>query len=296
MSLNNNWFTEYYQAEGLAFSLQLADAKKLAEKKTAFQTIEIYQTSHFGKLMVIDGCIMLTSRDNFIYHEMMAHPALFSHPNPQNILIIGGGDCGTLNEVLKHPSIISVQQVDIDEQVTRLSEEFFPELCINNHHPKAELYFADGIKWVEDADDESYDVIIVDSTDPVGPGEVLFTEQFYQQSHRILKTDGLLVQQSESPLIHTQSIIMPMINKLKSAGFVDYQTLNFPLSSYPTGWWSCTLACKDKKIAEFSPAAVDKRPFITHYYNAEIHRACSAMPEFFKQAIQSMELKNGKNS
>lgn len=296
MPLNKNWFTEHYQAEGLAFALQLSAAGKLAEKKTAFQTIEIYQTSHFGKLMAIDGCIMLTSRDNFIYHEMMAHPALFSHPHAQNILIIGGGDCGTLNEVLKHDNIQKVQQVDIDEQVTRLSEQYFPELCANNHHPKAELHFTDGIKWVTDAQDESYDIIIVDSTDPIGPGEVLFTADFYQHCQRILKSGGLFVQQSESPLIHTQNIIMPMINKLKAAGFVDFQTLNFPLSSYPTGWWSCTLACKDKNIPQFSASAVDNRPFITHYYNAEIHRACSAMPEFFKQAMQSMENKNGKNS
>lgn len=286
MSLDNNWFTETYQAEGLAFSLHLANAEKLAEKKTPFQHIEIYQTSHFGKLMVIDGCVMLTSRDNFIYHEMMTHPALFTHPRPQKVLIIGGGDCGTLNEVLKHENVQLAQQVDIDEQVTRLSEAFFPELCTRNNDPRAELHFDDGIKWVKQAPAESYDVIIVDSTDPIGPGEVLFTPQFYQHSQRILKPGGLFVQQSESPLIHTENIIKPMMNKLLKAGFADHQTLNFPLCSYPTGWWSCTLACKDQKISQFNSQSVDNRPFITHYYNSEIHRACSAMPEFFKQATQ----------
>lgn len=286
MSLDNNWFTEIYQPDGIAFSLQLADAKKLAEKKTPFQFIEIFQTRHFGKLMVIDGCVMLTSRDNFIYHEMMSHPALFSHAKPQKVLIIGGGDCGTLNEVLKHNNVLLAQQVDIDEQVTRLSETYFPELCENNNDPRAELHFDDGIKWVQDAPNASYDVIIVDSTDPVGPGEILFTEQFYQHCYRILKTGGLLVQQSESPLIHIQNIIKPMINKLKQVGFKDHQTLNFPLCSYPTGWWSCTLACKDQNIPQFQPHIVDNRPFITHYYNSDIHRACTAMPEFLKQTTQ----------
>ena len=235
MSLDNEWFTEEYTYGGTAFSLKLGPNKKLHEEQTPFQKIEIYETETFGNLMVIDNCVMLPTRDNFIYHEMMSHPALFTHPNPRKVLIIGGGDCGTLREVLKHPEVKQAQQVDIDERVTRLSEKYFPELCESNDDPRAELYFDDGIKWVKDAADNTYDLIIVDSTDPIGPGEVLFTQEFYNNCQRILGTNGLLVQQSESPLLHTESIIKPMYNKLSAAGFQDINSLHFPQCSYPTG-------------------------------------------------------------
>ena len=285
MSLNDQWFTEEYTYGGTAFSLKLGPNKKLHEEQTPFQKIEIYETETFGNLMVIDGCTMLTTRDNFIYHEMMAHPALFTHPKPKKVLIIGGGDCGTLREVLKHSEIELAQQVDIDERVTRLSEKYFPELCENNNDPRAELHFDDGIKWVRDADNNFYDLIIVDSTDPIGPGEVLFTQDFYNNCLRILAPDGLLVQQSESPLLHTESIIKPMYEKLKHAGFQDMTSLHFPLCSYPTGWWTCTMTCKDGNIPQFRQQAVENKSFITHYYNQAIHNACSATPEFLKLAL-----------
>ena len=287
MTLDDNWFTEICQDSGSAFSLELGENKKLCEEKTPFQTIEIYETTKFGRLMTIDGFVMLTSRDNFIYHEMMSHPALFTHPNPQRVLIIGGGDCGTLREVLKHPEVKLAQQVDIDERVTRLSEQYFPELCESNNDPRAELHFVDGIKWVKDAEAGYYDIIIVDSTDPIGPGEVLFTQEFYNNSHRALNKGGMIVQQSESPLYHINEIIKPMYNKLNTANFADIQTLHFPQCVYPSGWWTCTIACKDGHIPQFRQQAVENKSFITHYYNEDIHQAASATPEFMKQALSN---------
>lgn len=285
MSLDNSWFTESVPAEGTAFSLKLAEGKKLEEIQSQFQKIEIYDTRSFGKLMVIDGYIMLTSRDNFLYHEMMSHPVLFTHPEPRRVLIIGGGDCGTLSEVLKHPNVELAQQVDIDEQVTRLAEKYFPELCKNNNDPRAELHFDDGIKWVRDAKTGFYDVIIVDSTDPVGPGEVLFTPEFFSNCHRALAEDGLLVQQSESPLLHADSIIKPMHINMRKAGFQSTQTLNFPQPCYPSGWWSCTMAGKTEKIPEIRSDSVENKGFINHYYNIDIHRASVALPEFLKSML-----------
>src|SRR5690606_11377001 len=155
-----------------------------------------------GRLMVIDGSIMLTQRDNFLYHEMMSHPALFTHPDPKRVVIIGGGDCGTLREVLKHASVESVVQIDIDERVTRLSERFFPELCSSNGDPRADLRFEDGIEWIKRAADGSIDVLIIDSTDPVGPAVGLFAVDFYRECCRALAANGVMVQQSESPLLH----------------------------------------------------------------------------------------------
>lgn len=281
MTLDSNWFSEAFNDGGSAFSMKLGSGKKLKEVQSPYQKIEIYDTETFGKLMVIDGCIMLTTRDNFIYHEMMSHPVLFTHPNPKRVLIIGGGDCGTLREVLKHPQVQTATQVDIDEQVTRMSEQFFPELCESNNDKRAELRFDDGIAWVRNAADGYYDIIIVDSTDPVGPGEVLFTKEFFSNCKRILGAGGLFVQQSESPLYHSNSIIKSMHQNLRSAGFADTQTLLFPQCVYPSGWWSCTMACKDGKI----PAARNQKSFATQYYNHEVHQASKVLPEFMKIAL-----------
>src|SRR5262245_30630267 len=133
MTLDQHWFNEIYSAEGSAFSLKIKG--KLHDEKTPYQHIEIYATEKFGNLMVIDGCVMLTSRDNFLYHEMMSHVALFTHPQPKKVVIIGGGDCGTLQETLRHSSVTEVWQIEIDELVTRLAEKYFPELCRANKDP-----------------------------------------------------------------------------------------------------------------------------------------------------------------
>jgi len=281
MTLDNSWFSEPQPDSGTAFSLQITE--KLHEEQSEFQKIEIFQTTEFGKLMVIDGYIMLTDRDNFIYHEMMTHPVLFTHPNPEKVLIIGGGDCGTLREVLKHDSVKLAQQVDIDERVTRLSEIHFPQLCESNTDPRAELYFDDGIKWVKDAQDNSYDVIIVDSTDPIGPGEVLFSTEFYQNCLRILKDDGLVVQQSESPLLHLDSILKPMHQRMQQAGCEHTKTFSFPQCVYPSGWWSCTVG-GHTNLDEFRQADARNKTFSTLYYNMAIHQAAMALPQFMLES------------
>jgi spermidine synthase len=285
MALDNTWFSEAYKDGGSAFSLKLGKAGKLSEVQSPYQKIEIYDTETFGKLMIIDGCVMLSTRDNFIYHEMMAHPVMFTHPNPKRVLIIGGGDCGTLREVLKHKQVELAQQVDIDEQVTRLSEKYFPELCESNNDSRAELHFDDGIAWVRNAPDGYYDVIIVDSTDPVGPGEVLFTQEFFRNSLRILGKNGLFVQQSESPLYHSSTIIKSMHQNLKAAGFAASQTHLFPQCVYPSGWWSCTMACKDGPIPAVRSEAGQKA-FKTEYYSLDVHKASAVLPEFMKVALR----------
>jgi len=282
MTLDTNWFTEIHTDAGSAFSLRIND--KLADVQSKFQHIEIYDTTDFGKLMVIDGFVMLTSRDNFLYHEMMTHPVLYTHRRPERVLIIGGGDCGTLQEVLKHDSIKDAWQVDIDEQVTRMSEKYFPELCTANDDPRAHLHFDDGIQWLNDAKADSYDVIIVDSTDPIGPAEGLFSAPFFRDCHRALSDGGILVQQSESPLLH-RHIIEDMHTAMGSAGFDKRLTLNFPQCVYPSGWWSATMAAKnaDTDLCRFRIADSASRKFTTQYYNDEIHQAALVQPQFMRE-------------
>lgn len=278
----DQWFTEICEEGGSAFSFKVSE--KLHDEQTAFQHIEIYATEKFGNLMVIDGFVMLTTRDNFIYHEMLSHPALFTHPSPEHVVIIGGGDCGTLREVMRHDGVTRALQVEIDERVTRLAEEFFPELCTANTDSRAGLLFADGIRWMKDADHGSVDVIIVDSTDPIGPAEGLFTEAFYRDCYHALGEEGILVQQSESPLYH-MDIIKPMRQAMQAAGFSDTQTLLFPQTCYPSGWWSATLAGKQPLDNRFREADADSKRFETRYYNAAIHHAALAQPEFFSREL-----------
>jgi spermidine synthase len=252
----------------------------LHEEQTQFQKIEIFRTTGWGNLMVIDGCTMLSTRDNFIYHEMMAHPVLYSHPDPEHVVIIGGGDCGTLQEVLKHPEVKTVRQIDIDERVTRLSEEYFPELCTANNDPRAELMFIDGIDWMKHVQAGSVDVIIVDSTDPIGPGEVLFSQEFYRACHVALREDGMLIQQSESPLVH-EEIVQRMYRDMRRADFNHIDTLFFPLPIYPSGWWSATISSK-KQITPLNELLTGNIIELnTRYYSPEIHVSAFAKPRFF---------------
>ena len=275
------WFTEQVPSTGTAFSLKIK--KKLCEEQSEFQHLEMYETETFGNLMVIDGCTMVSTRDNFFYHEMMSHPALYTHPNPKTVWIIGGGDCGTLREVLKHPSVEKAVQIDIDERVTRLSEIYFPELCESNGDPRAELKFIDGIKWVKDAAPNSVDIIIVDSTDPVGPAEGLFSAAFYRDCLACLTENGMVIQQSESALLHLK-LIGEMRDAMGSAGFGHLQTLFFPQCLYPSGWWSATIASK-ADLSQFREQDAANKPFETVYYNVDIHKASLAQPEFFKKAM-----------
>lgn len=279
MIREDQWFTEEAEEIGTAFSLRIHE--KLHEEKSEFQTIAVYDTTHYGRLLTIDGYVMLTGRDNFVYHEMMTHPAIFAHGNVREAAIVGGGDCGSLREILKHREVEAVTQIDIDERVTRVAERFFPELCERNDDPRATLAFADGIAWMREREAASLDLIVVDSTDPIGPAEGLFNEAFYRDCRRALRPDGILVQQSESPLAHTQ-LILAMHAAMKAAGFAQTHVLSFPQPVYPTGWWSATLA----RAGDTPPGMPeDIGDLDTDYYTAEIHRAAFAQPAFLRREL-----------
>ena len=277
-----HWITEIVDASGTAFSLRMV--RKLEERQSPFQKVAVYETTDFGNLMLIDGCTMVSTRENFFYHEMVSHPVLFTHEAPRDVVIVGGGDCGTLREVLKHDTIASVVQVDIDEVVTEMALKYFPELCSANDDPRATLLFEDGIRFVADAAAESADVIIVDSTDPAGPGEGLFNRAFYRSCLRVLRDGGILVQQSDSPLLHMK-LLLAMREAMHDVGFADLQTLTFPQMIYPSGWWSCTLARKGAAFEGFRSDAAEASKFTTEYYNVGVHRGAAANPNFMRRAF-----------
>jgi spermidine synthase len=278
--MGEGWFREAVETEGLAFSLAIEE--KIHDETSAYQRIEVYRTSHWGKLLALDGCVMLTERDEFFYHEMMSHPAIFAHRDPRQVAIVGGGDCGILREVLRHDGIEHVQQIEIDERVTRVCEQHFPQLCIANDDPRAELRFTDGVEWVKGMPEESLDLMIVDSTDPVGPAAGLFTEEFLSATRRAIAPGGIVVQQSESPLLHRDSVIVPLHQAAAAAGFDGIHTLTFPAPGYPSGWWSATLMVNGGDPRNFRAEDSAEKGFATRYYNADIHRAALATPELLK--------------
>lgn len=279
-----HWFTEVDDFNSSAISYKIKET--LHSEQTPIQQLEIFSTECFGNLMALDGCIMLTSRDNFLYHEMLTHPAIFTHPAPKNVVIIGGGDCGTLQQVLKHPDIVKVTQIEIDKRVTDLSLVYFPELCTANNDPRAELLFDDGLAWVKNAKPGSIDLIIVDSTDPIGPAEGLFNKAFYQDAFMALSNQGILVQQSESPIYHVSKITAPMQKTMLATGFTELKTVFFPQPCYPSGWMSCTIAGKNLSLNQFRKNDILNKSFSTKYYNLGIHTASMAMPEFLKEILQ----------
>lgn len=279
MALTGNWYTEEWQGQGAAISLKTA--RRLHAEQSDFQLVEVFETETFGRLLTLDGLVMVTDRDNFFYHEMLSHPALFTHPAPRDVLIIGGGDCGTLREVLKHDEVKRVIQMELDEAVTRVSAQFFPVLCESNGDPRAELRFGDGLRYVTEGPEASFDVILVDGTDPIGQAAGLFSAEFYRDCRRLLRPGGILAGQTESPLFHSD-LIVAVHRALKIAGFSDSATVQFPQCTYPSGWWTATLAARDGQLGDPRPVPTD---LTTRYYNQAIHRGALALPEFLKKRL-----------
>jgi len=228
--------------------------------------------------------VMMTSKDIFIYHEMIAHTALMTHPDPRRVVIIGGGDCGTLSEVLKHSKVEHVTQCDIDKWVTTLSQRYFPELCERNDDPRAEIIFADGLEYIAQCEEGSVDVLIVDSTDPVGPAEGLFNRDFYANCFKALSADGILAQQSESPLMQIE-LINAMRAEMREAGFAEFATLPFPQPCYPTGWWSVTMARKSGAFFDYRDMDANTA-LSTLYYREDVHAGALSSHPFLRKALK----------
>ncbi len=275
------WIHELLDSSGSAIGFRVRE--HLHHEQSDFQTIDVYESTDFGRLMALDGCWMVTQRENFIYHEMLAHPALYSLEAPNHVAIIGGGDCGTLSEVLKHDSVLSAIQIDIDERVTRVSEQFFPELCASNDDPRVSLLFEDGMAWIAGCDEGSQDVILVDSTDPVGLAEELVSETFFRQCHRALSDQGIIGMQSESPLLHVE-LLKTLRLRLANAGYSDIRHHLFPQPCYPSGWWCITLARKSGQFQDTPCRNVNER-MECRYYNAAIHQASGVYPTYLRAAF-----------
>jgi spermidine synthase len=270
----NVWFSELHRRRaGLTIKIK----QLLYSGKSPYQRIDVLDSYEFGRILVLYGSIMVTEKDEFVYHEMLSHVPLFAHPNPKRVLIIGGGDGGTLREVMRHKGV-KATMVEIDEMVVQTSQKYLPSIGTAFKNPRAQVLFEDGERYLANTK-EKFDVILVDASDPVGPAEVLFQKPFHKNVARCLNPGGIFVTQSESPFFHQKTVNGIQRNLREIFPIVRLYTANIP--TYPSGFWSFSL-CSDKvdPVAHFKESRVKKANLTFKYYNATLHRACFALPSF----------------
>ncbi|MDI6890385.1 MAG: polyamine aminopropyltransferase [Thermodesulfovibrionales bacterium] len=271
------WVTEKQTPD---LSLLIRTTATLFRKSSNHQNILIVDTPQYGKVLLLDNKFQTTDMDEFIYHEMIAHVPLYSHPAPSKVLVIGGGDGGTVREVLKHQSVDLVELAEIDRDVVEASKKYFPHLSSGFSDHRCKIIIADGVTYIKNMAG-SYDIIIVDSTDPIGPAANLFTEDFYTAAYASLRANGILVSQTESPFLHTDFIVKT--NRTLSAIFPIVRLYLAPIPTYPSGLWSFTVGSK-----KYDPSVPSRKGAIaTKYYTPEIHKASFVLPRFLEDAIRT---------
>lgn len=276
---------EWISEVGPSFGFTVETTEQLYSARSPYQQIDIYQTAHCGKLMLLDGIIQFTEYDEFAYQEMLAHLPLFAHPCPERVLVIGGGDGGILREIAKHDCVKRIDLCEIDAMVIEAAKKFVPSMSCGFDDPRVAVHIADGSKFVADKDSE-YDVIIVDSTDPVGPGESLFNAEFYSKMKRALKPDGVIASQSESIYLHPAVIKRLMRINLDLFGSYNYALMLVP--TYPTGTIGASVVSCSRDVK--NPVREPDASMLAklRYYTPAIHRASFVLPKFAEDFLKEV--------
>jgi spermidine synthase len=268
---------------GQAFSLQIEQV--LFHEKSKYQDVLVFKSKTYGNVLILDGIIQCTERDEFAYQEMLAHLPLFAHPNPKRVLIIGGGDGGILREVLKHSSVEHVTMCEIDEMVIDVSKKYLPGMAEQFGNPKLNLFIGDGFEFLKNHKNE-FDVVITDSSDPVGPAESLFGKLYYQLLSESMKDGGILSSQAESVWLHLE-LISHMIEFTKQI-FPTVKYASSIMSTYPSGTMGYLIAAKDDRDVT-KPARTltseEIKSMKLKFYNSELHSAAFILPTFVNQAL-----------
>ncbi len=280
MSAKARWIDEEYQGiVRTGFRLK----RRVFKGKSPFQTVEVVETKGHGKLLLIDGMTMVSERDEFVYHEMIAHVPLFVHPRPRRVLVIGGGDGGSVREVLRHRSVERCVLAEIDPLVVEASRRFLPLTAAKLSDRRCEVKIGDGVAFVRETA-ERFDVVIVDSTEPFGPAKALFGPAFYKDVRRVLTDDGIVVSQAGSPFYEIATI--KNLARLLKPVFPVSDAYLFNNLTYPGGLWAFTYASKGlRPVKDFRPARVKAARLPLRWYNADVHAGAFALPQFLKKAL-----------
>ncbi len=280
------WFSERHTPN---VKLSIKVEKQLYSGQSAYQRIDIYESKEFGRFLTLDGFMMLTEKDEFIYHEMITHVPMMVHPNPEHVLIIGAGDGGAVRELVKYEYVKQIDLVEIDEMVVDVCRKYLPKTACALDDPRLQIHYEDGLKYIRSCEDQ-YDLIIVDSTDPFGPGEGLFTREFYGSCYKALRKDGIMVNQHESPFYQEDVAAMQRAHKRIVESFPISYVYQAHIPTYPSGHWLFGFASKkyhpvdDLKREAFKDAKLHAR-----YYNPNLHVGAFSLPTYVEELLRDVE-------
>lgn len=280
------WFSERH-TPNVKFSIRVD--KQLYSGVSDYQRIDILESAEFGRFLTLDGYMMLTEKDEFIYHEMITHVPMCVHPNPERVLVIGAGDGGVVRELCRYPEVKHIDLVEIDEMVVQVCRQFLPQTACKLDDPRVHIHFADGLKFVRRCEDE-YDLIIVDSTDPFGPGEGLFTKEFYGNCYKALHADGIMVNQHESPFYEQDALAMQRAHKRITQSFPLARVYQAHIPTYPSGHWLFGFSSKKyHPVKDMDVCRWNARGLDTRYYTTNLHRGAFALPAYVEHLLEDME-------
>lgn len=279
------WYTEEHSS-GARFSIKIN--KQLYSAKSEFQQIDVMETEEFGKVLTLDGFMMLTERDEFIYHEMIVHVPMAVNPNIKNVLVIGAGDGGVVRELARYKSVETIDMAEIDKKVVDVCRKYLPQTACSLDDSRVNIHYDDGLRYIRRKENE-YDLIIVDSTDPFGPGEGLFTKEFYGNCYKALKDDGILINQHESPYYQAYAESMKRAHSRIISFFPITRVYQAHIPTYPSGMWMFGFASKKYDPMKFDVQAWNSLGIKTKYYNTELHKGCFALPNYVKELLENDE-------
>lgn len=280
------WYSENHTKN---VKLSIKVNKQLFSAKSDFQRIDVFESTEFGRFLTLDGLMMLTEKDEFIYHDMITHVPMAVNPNIKNILVIGAGDGGVIRELCRYKTIKKIDMVEIDEMVVDVCKKFLPKTACSFDDKRLNIYFQDGLKFIRKCENE-YDLIIVDSTDPFGPGEGLFTKEFYGNCFKALTDDGIMVNQHESPFYKNDAIAMQRAHKRIVESFSISRVYQAHIPTYPSGHWLFGFASKKyHPTADLNPDNWNKLGLKTRYYNTNLHLGAFALPNYVEELLEDVE-------
>ena len=280
------WFTEKHTAD-VKFSIRVD--RQIYTGQSDFQRIDVFESKEFGRFLTLDGYMMLTERDEFIYHEMITHVPMAVHPAVRNVLVIGAGDGGVVRELTRYPALENIDMVEIDPLVVEVSKKYLPQTACRLNDERVHIYYEDGLRFVRSKED-LYDLIIVDSTDPFGPGEGLFTKEFYGSCFKALKEDGIMVNQHESPFYPEDAVACQRAHKRIVESFPISRVYQAHIPTYPSGYWLFGFASKKyHPVHDLDGARWNLLGIKTRYYTTRLHGGAFMLPAYVEELLRDVE-------
>ena len=282
------WFSEK-QTENVKLSIRVD--RQLYSGHSDFQRIDVFESPEFGRFLTLDGYMMLTEKDEFIYHEMITHIPMAVHPHVRKVLVIGAGDGGVVRELVQYPEIEKIDLVEIDEMVVEVCKKYLPQTACRLEDERVEIHYEDGLKFIRRCKDE-YDLIIVDSTDPFGPGEGLFTREFYGNCYKALKEDGIMVNQHESPFYEEDALACQRAHRNITESFPISRVDQAHIPTYPSGHWLFGFASKKyHPLRDLREKEWNDRELVTRYYTTTLHKGAFYLPAYVEELLKDVENK-----